>query len=178
MNKRLKDLDEAIKEHEIPEDELKLRMNAETALRQVFTRDEPTKMPSRAQSDSIWRAIAAGVLSDASTARWASWVGKDIVANVIDSDCSAQEKPRQALRAIKLSGKAAPRGDEELRTAAIFLKLSNGLSKLKAGPSMFGWIDPPAKVSTYERAKSLHARGRFKQFTLKALQARIDRLTK
>ena len=155
-----------------------LSYDAEAALSELFTSGEPQKMPTRAQSDVIWRGIAAGALSDASIAKWAMWVGKDIVANVIDSKCSAQEKPRKALRAIKLSGKAAPRGDEELRNSVIFRKLSKGLSKLKAGPSMFGWINPPAKVSTYKLAKSFHARGRFKQFTLKALQTRIDRLTK
>lgn len=178
MNDRLIEPDQAISEDEIPEAELELLINAETAVREIFSRGEPKKMPSRAQADSIWRAIAAGVLSDASAAKWARWVAKDVVANVIEDTSDQHCRPERALKALKISGKGAKKIDQELETATIFLRLSNSLSKLKLGPTIFGWMDPPPYVSPYKFAKSLHAEGRFKEYTLKALTGKIERLIK
>jgi hypothetical protein len=113
------DLDEGVDESEIEKPEL--FYNAEDALGQLFSSGEPKKMPLRAQSDAIWRAIAARAICDESIAKWACWVAKDIVANVIDDD--RPENARRALKAIKLSGKAAPKRDERLIQAASWLKL-------------------------------------------------------
>jgi hypothetical protein len=169
------DPDEGVDEDEIPKEELELFYNAENALGELFTSGEPKKMPLRAQSDAIWRAIAGRAICDESIAKWACWVAKDIVANVIDDD--RPENARRALKAIKLSGKAAPKRDEILIQSALWLRMNNFASRMKPGLTFFGdYFTPPPYVSPYKWAKK--NKGFYKHLSVKALESLMDRLTK
>lgn len=66
--------------------------------------DWSSRRPSRGEVDTIWRAIAGGLLSDEDTARWARLIAQDVVKYVI-ADTSSDRSER-ALKALKLSGKA------------------------------------------------------------------------
>lgn len=172
------DPNEGVDEDEIPKEELELFYNAENALRQLFTSGEPKKMPLRAQSDAIWRAIAARAICDESIAKWACWVAKDIVANVIDSERSDKEKSRRAQKAIKISGKAAPEIDESIKQAAFWLRINNSASKIKSGLTFFGYFTPPPYVSPYKWAKEQKAKGFYKDLSFSALKSLMYRITK
>jgi hypothetical protein len=80
----------------------RLALEALDALRDF----DPLKTQKRGPVDTIWRAIAAGVLSDEDTARWARIVAADVVKNVIDNKEVPEERPRRALSALQLSGQA------------------------------------------------------------------------
>lgn len=84
-----------------PDQDERLALDALNALRDF---DWSSKKPSRGRVDTIWRAIAAGVLSDEDVARWARSIAQDVVEHVIQDTSS--DRSERALKALKLSGKA------------------------------------------------------------------------
>lgn len=93
---------------DIPDQDERLALDALEVLRDF---DWSSKKPSRGRVDTIWRAIAAGVLSDEDAARWARSVAQDVVDYVIQDTSS--DRSERALKALKLSGKAEAGFSEE-----------------------------------------------------------------
>lgn len=86
-------------DRDIPDQDERLALDALDALRDF---DWSSKRPSRGRVDTIWRAIAAGVLSDEDAARWARSIAQDVVEHVIEDTSS--DRSERALKALKLSG--------------------------------------------------------------------------
>lgn len=84
-----------------PDQAERLALEAIYALRSF---DPDRKRPVRGPSDTIWRAIDAGVLSDEDTVKWARIIAAGVVKNVIDNKADPQDRPRRALSALRLHG--------------------------------------------------------------------------
>lgn len=84
----------------LSDDEEKLLFGALEALKAV----ENEGSSRRADVDLIWKAIAADLLNDEDTARWARRIAVDIVSNVINDSSSPEDRPKRALRALKIIG--------------------------------------------------------------------------
>lgn len=95
-------------DRDIPDQDERLALDALEALRDF---EWSSKRPSRGKVDTIWRAIAAGVLSDEDAARWARSIAQDVVEHVIEDTSS--DRSERALKALKLSGKAEAGFSEE-----------------------------------------------------------------
>lgn len=106
------------------DDEL-LALDALEALRHI---DWSSRKPSRGKVDVIWRAIAAGLLSDEDTARWARQIAKNVVKDVIEDTSS--DRPERALKALKLTGKTEAGFSEQiaLRDALAYRRLTSALT--------------------------------------------------
>jgi hypothetical protein len=141
-------------------EELELLLDAQDALRCI----ENNEMPTRRQSEAAWRAVKEGLLTNDEVLRWASFIATAVVEEVIDSDCSAQDKPHHALRAIKIVGKDA-KADSRLETEAVFWRLGEALK-------------PSQNASLRSRAKSLKRIKEFEHLTIGALTEQLRRLTR
>jgi len=82
----------------IEEGEEQLLISACEALTSI---ERDGKRP-RALVDLVWRAIAANILDDADTARWARRIAKDVVANILDD--KSFDRDDRALKALGLFG--------------------------------------------------------------------------
>ncbi len=125
---------------------------------------ETNKMPTRRQSEAAWRAIKEGLLVDEDVCRWASFVAKAVVEDVIDSDCLPREKPDHALRAIKIYGTLAE-VDILLDIEASYWALSEALKI-------------PQNASLRTRAKALQHHEKYKHLTVEEITERLRRRTR
>ncbi len=147
--------------HEPPtEEEVELLLDAVSALRS-FSRSNPRTL-RRSRVDAIWRAVAAGILSDEDAARWAKIVAEDVVKNVIDKKNPPEDRPKRALAALQLSGREQ--------------KLCSGLRLLDSAMQV---IEPEAhgrnraRQSPAKQAKALMKWGHFEGGTEKQAADKI-----
>ena len=125
---------------------------------------ESNKMPTRRQSEAAWRAIKEGLLVDEDVLRWASFIATAVVEDVIDCDCSAQDKSHHALRAIKICGIVAE-VDIMLEIEAVYWSLSKSLKI-------------PKNASLRSRARSLQGLEKYKHMSIEAITERLRRLAR
>ena len=121
--------------------------------------------PARGPVDQVWRAVAGGTLPQPDMAEWAKIIAKRVVAQVLDERTIADERPRQALRALGLFGRI----DENYREQKM-LELFVGFEPLCA-------IDPENRVSRNTKILNfMRAQGFYGDLSPKLAKARIERL--
>jgi hypothetical protein len=140
----------------------RLALEALDALREF----DPSKCNQRGPIDTIWRAIAAGVLSDEDTARWARIVAVDVVKHVIDDKDVPEDRPRRALSALQLSSRGgdhyiANRDLERMIGWGRFRAYLRGEAYVKPGPA--------------EAARMLSAEGHFEGLTIREITNRVGK---
>lgn len=140
----------------------RLALEALDALREF----DPAKHKKRGPIDTIWRAIAAGVLSDEDTARWARIVAADVVKNVIENKEMPEDRPRRALSALQLSGSA----DEHFIERSD-LKRMISWEKYRSSLSGEAYTDP----SPIEAAEMLRKEGHFEGYATRSITNRVGK---
>lgn len=149
---------------DIPDQDERLALDALEALRDF---DWSSKKPSRGRVDTIWRGIAAGVLSDEDAARWARSIAQDVVEHVIEDTSS--DRSERALKALKLSGKAEAGFSEEAA-----LKSALAIPRLVAALTGRPFVAPtPAQAG-----EILREEGRYVGIPRKASNDRAGRVLK
>jgi hypothetical protein len=133
------------------DEEVRLLMDAVFALRSFCLSDPKSRR--RGRVDAIWRAIAAGILVDKDAALWAKIVATDVVKNVIDKKDNAEDRPKRALAALKLSGR-------EERHYSDLMALQGFLAIRRIPSLLCGTYHAPE--SPAELAKTLKEQGYFK----------------
>jgi hypothetical protein len=163
------------REAEIPPDEERLLIKAYEALRDgsLSLNDETLSKnaPTREQAHAVWMTIAKGILPDDDTVRWARWVARDVVENVLND--KSTQRANRSLKALKLSGHGnSKRADkvnagtrEAIQEAASIYILQAGLAKLKE--------HKPMTVGRY--ARSLQGDKRFSKLLPRELEQRLRR---
>jgi hypothetical protein len=149
---------------ETPDQDERLALDALEALRHF---DWSSRRPSRGAVDTIWRAIAGGLLSDEDTARWARSIAQDVVEYVI-ADTSSDRSER-ALKALKLSGKAEA-GFSEHAALKSALAIPRLVATLTGKPFV---VPTPAQA-----AEILHKEGSYVGVPRKAANDRAGRVLK
>jgi hypothetical protein len=155
-------------ERDIPEEDMLLLMDGEDAFQCI----DFNKMPRRADADAIWRAIAAGVLPDTKTVKWAKWVAQAIVKDVLDNRCPSEQRKDHALKAIKISGHGNPYAEEEDKSfehLAFAFFLSKAIGRL-------GSTKDQLKLS--QEIRKLKMKGFFRGKTEAAVRKHFERWRK
>ena len=130
-----------------PDQDERLALDALEALRDF---DWSSRKPTRGRVDTIWRAIAAGVLSDEDAARWARSIAQDVVEHVIQDTSS--DRSERALKALKLSGKAEAGFSEE-----VALKSALAIQRLGAALTGKSFVLPtPAQAGDILREEGIY----------------------
>ena len=139
-----------------------LALEAIYALREF----DPAKPKVRGPIDTIWRAIAAGVLSDEDTARWARIVAADVVKHVIDDKDVPEERPRRALSALQLSSRGGGHYIEETALKRM-IRWEQYLSSLRGAEYAY--------PSPIEAAEMLRKEGYFEGYTSRSITNRVGK---
>lgn len=140
----------------------RLALEALDALREF----DPLRINKRGPIDTIWRAIAAGVLSDEDTARWARIVAADVVKNVLDDKEVPEDRPRRALSALQLSSRGADHYIERKE-----LERMMGWERFRAHLRGEAYVNRgPA-----EAARMLSAEGHFEGLTIREMTNRVGK---
>lgn len=126
-----------------------------------------TNIPLREETDAVWRAIAKGIMADEDTVLWAQWIASHIVKFVIDDPSEPENRPKRALKAIKLSGSGAKHSPEILEEDLMyaFFQLKNAVKKVKGNPQ--------EKLRATQFAKQLKTMGHYPDLTVKVLADQI-----
>ncbi len=134
--------------------------------------DLDNNIPERKAADAVWRAIYLGILGDRDTLLWARWVAAHIVNFVIDDKSFPEDRPRRALKAIKLrsQGGSEDQDDDELVFAYTKIRLIRALEKVD------GSISPPSPTDLANELKQI---GLFPDRTVKSvadlIRKRVER---
>lgn len=85
----------------------------------------------RDRVDPIWRAIAADLLNDEDTARWARRIAQNVVRHVLDD--KSQDRDDRALRALCLYGQGQrdELAERRLNEVLVFERLAGALELLR-----------------------------------------------
>jgi len=179
-------LDAKLTEAEIKRenDEEKLWFAAVTALRQY---EESKKTPPREGVEASWRAIDhGGLLSDEDTAKWAKFVAKDVVENVLvqDQKMDSNQRVHQQAAALKIVGHAAKNMEEFealkwllIQSAFIRLRINDPATPIDKKSELEK--DPLSmRLSSTALAQVLLKRGSFQGLSLPQAEGRTRRLLK
>jgi hypothetical protein len=134
--------------------------------------DLDKNIPERKAADAVWRAIYLGILDDRDTLLWTRWVAAHVVNFVIDDKSCPEDRPKRALKAIKLRGQGGTEDhdDDELDWADTKICLMRALAKIDSS------IRP---ASPTDLAKDLKKRGLFPNRTVKSvadlIRKRVER---
>ncbi len=128
----------------------------------------------RGDVDLIWRAIAANLLNDRDTARWARRIAREVVSNVIDDVGRSEDRPKRALRALRIIGSRDTNFDEleALKDEIANEKYLNGIGRA------LGLLKDRQKVkfSDLDLLERMRARGFYPNLSNNNALKRLQRL--
>lgn len=124
--------------------------------------DLDKNIPERKAADAVWRAIYLGILDDRDTLLWARWVAAHVVNFVIDDKSCPEDRPKRALKAIKLRGQGGTedQDDDELDFADTKIRLMRAMAKIDSS------VSPPSPTDLANGLKNI---GLFPDRTVKSI---------
>lgn len=140
--------------------------------REALTAIERDGKRLRARVDLIWRAIAADLLNNADTAKWARRVAKEVVDEVMLS--SPEDRPKRALRALNIIGVE----DKNLKEAEALKRIFDAEKYLNMFGRLHGLLKDEQKVNftDLEIIERMRAEGLYSKLSNSNALKRLARL--
>ena len=140
--------------------------------REALTAIERDGKRLRARVDLIWRAIAADLLNNMDTARWARRVAKEVVDEVMLT--SPEDRPKRALRALNIIGVE----DKNLKESDALKRIFDAEKHLNMLGRLRGFLKDGQSVNLtgLEIIERMRAEGFYSRISDSNALKRLDRL--